>query len=191
MLDGSYELLARRNGSCPPGSPCSRAAGRWRRQRPLGGERHRAGWGGGAVWRCGQEPGPGPSRTRGGRTVTGRSSPCASTHAKVEEGGEAEQARRRHAEMCSALAEDGEEGWSGPEHAAWTRRIEADHDDLRAALRWSIDAGDAALALRLPGSLWEFRSEAGHSVEGRVWRRRRSLGVPPAARARPLRARAT
>ena len=106
---------------------------------------------------------------------------------KLEEGGEAEKVRRRHAEWCRALAEDGEEGWSGPEHAAWTRRIEADHDDLRAALRWSIDAGDAALALRLSGSLWQFWFEAGHSVEGRGWLEEAlSLGGTLAARAKAL-----
>jgi tetratricopeptide (TPR) repeat protein len=104
---------------------------------------------------------------------------------KLQESGEAARVRQRHAEWCLAFAEEGEEGWSGPDHASWTRRIEADHDDLRAALRWSIDAGDAALALRLSGSLWQFWFEAGHSVEGRGWLEEPlSLGGPPAARAK-------
>jgi predicted ATPase/DNA-binding SARP family transcriptional activator/DNA-binding CsgD family transcriptional regulator len=106
---------------------------------------------------------------------------------RLEESGEATKVRRRHAEWCLAFAEEAERGWSGPEHAAWTRRLEADHDDLRAALRWSIDSGDAELPLRLSGALWQFWFEAGYSAEGRRWLEEAlSLGGPPAARAKAL-----
>jgi predicted ATPase/DNA-binding SARP family transcriptional activator/DNA-binding CsgD family transcriptional regulator len=106
---------------------------------------------------------------------------------RLEESGEATKVRRRHAEWCLAFAEEAERGWSGPEHAAWTRRLEANHDDLRAVLRWSIDSGDAELPLWLSGALWQFWFEAGYSAEGRGWLEEAlSLGGPPAARAKAL-----
>jgi predicted ATPase len=72
---------------------------------------------------------------------------------RLQEGGEAEATRHQHALWLLKFAEEAEEGWSGPEHAAWVRRLETEHDNLRAALRWAIDFGEAGLSLRLAGAL--------------------------------------
>ena len=58
---------------------------------------------------------------------------------KLEQSGEAEEARRRHAEFFLGLAEVTETAMRGPEQAAWLDRLEAEHDNLREALlgRWS------------------------------------------------------
>ena len=51
---------------------------------------------------------------------------------------------------------------------SWLDRLERDHDNLRAALRWAIEREDAQLGMRLAWSLqdvWDFR---GHYQEGRA-----------------------
>ena len=75
--------------------------------------------------------------------------------------------RRRHVEWLVDLAETANaEVMSGRDTVAWLDRLEAEHDNLRAALAWLLDSGDAVTALRLASSLrafWEFRS---HLAEG-------------------------
>jgi tetratricopeptide (TPR) repeat protein len=106
---------------------------------------------------------------------------------RLEESGETETTRQRHALWHLRFAKEAEEGWNGAEHAAWVRRLETEHDNLRAALRWAIDSGEAGLSLRLAGALWQFWFEAGHSVEGRRWLEEAlSLGGPPVERAKAL-----
>lgn len=55
--------------------------------------------------------------------------------------------------------------------SARNARLERDHDNLRAALQWSIDRRDRVVALRLTGALWRFWSERGYLSEGRQWLR--------------------
>jgi len=77
--------------------------------------------------------------------------------------------RRRHAAHYAALAETAAPLLTGPEQASWRTRLEADHDNLRAAMRFSLLDGDAETALRLCGSLWRFWLERGYLGEGRAW----------------------
>lgn len=49
----------------------------------------------------------------------------------------------------------------------WLDRVEAEHDNLRAAIEASLDAGDADAALRLPSALFRFWLVRGHWTEGR------------------------
>jgi predicted ATPase/DNA-binding CsgD family transcriptional regulator len=83
-------------------------------------------------------------------------------------GGE-DEARRAHLAYFAALAETAEPELAGPDQAAWLRRLEADHDNLRGALRYSIDAGLGEPALRLTSSLWPFWLARGYLEEGRRW----------------------
>ena len=60
----------------------------------------------------------------------------------VEADGE-RAARERHARAYLALAEDAAGHLWAAGQGAWLDRLALDHPNLRAALRWSIAAGDA------------------------------------------------
>jgi predicted ATPase/class 3 adenylate cyclase len=94
--------------------------------------------------------------------------------------------RERHADFFLRLAEQAYEHRFDAE-AEWSDRLEADHDDLRAALD-RLEAGDLERALELAGALGWFWLTHGHLVEGRG-RLAAALGASDAtgrARARAL-----
>jgi non-specific serine/threonine protein kinase len=76
--------------------------------------------------------------------------------------------RDRHLAWAVGLAEAAEPALLGREQIAWLDRLEAEHDNIRAALRWAGERGDAAAALRLTGNLWHFWDVRGHYVEARA-----------------------
>jgi DNA-binding CsgD family transcriptional regulator/tetratricopeptide (TPR) repeat protein len=88
---------------------------------------------------------------------------------RLEDSGEIEVVRQRHAEFFLALAEDAEPRLRGPEQAAWFKRLDSENDNLRAALTWLLEQGKGELALRLSGALGEFWHVRGHLEEGRRW----------------------
>ena len=83
--------------------------------------------------------------------------------------GELADTQLRHAEYCVELAEAAERELVGPNQAQWFERLEAEHDNLRAALGWCIDHRALDMGARLGGSLWQFWSTRGHPREGRTW----------------------
>jgi len=74
-------------------------------------------------------------------------------HEHLDATGEGDETRRRHAEHYAQFASAAAEGLRGRDEIVWTRRLEAELDNLRAALGWSVAVGDADLALRLVASL--------------------------------------
>ncbi len=112
----------------------------------------------------------------------------------LEAQGEAPNARRLHAEYFAALAEAAEPHLSGADQRAWLERLEREHDNLRAALAWSLGlqvvdeapssaalavtasalidslTGERArLALRIVTALRRFWYYRGYFSEGRRW----------------------
>jgi len=61
--------------------------------------------------------------------------------------------RTAHARFFAALADEADAHLRGPEQLPWFRHLEAERDNLLAALRWLADDGDARSALRLAVSL--------------------------------------
>jgi predicted ATPase/DNA-binding XRE family transcriptional regulator len=112
--------------------------------------------------------------------------------------GELERWRDRQRDWCLALAERALPELTGPHLAMWLERLEAEHDNLRAALGWALDAqaepaaagpeGAAVAGLRLAGALMRFWDRRGHFHEGRNWLNRvlAGAGGPPLVRARAL-----
>ena len=77
--------------------------------------------------------------------------------------------RRRHAAHFLALAERAEPNLGGSQQATWYRRLESDLGNLRAALRWTIDTAETAMAVSLAAALWRFWRMYGGFTEGRRW----------------------
>ncbi len=88
---------------------------------------------------------------------------------KLDEMPESPDLRRRHAAWCLALATEGLPGLKGNEQDAWLARLEAEHDNVRTALRWSLEEGDPETALSLAAAFWEFWYLHGDFTEGRSW----------------------
>ena len=105
----------------------------------------------------------------------------------LELSGPAGDIDRRHAEHFLALAEEADPNLRGSPKT-WLDRLEAEHDNLRAALDCLDVSGESQLALRLAGALWRFWSMRGYSAEGRRRTEDALLADarPTAARARAL-----
>ena len=88
---------------------------------------------------------------------------------KLDESGEADAVRRRHGAFFLAMAEEAETELQGTQQEALLERLETEHDNLRAALQWFLERGEAGPALRLCGALGEFWHMHGHLSEGRRW----------------------
>ncbi|MFN2469898.1 MAG: tetratricopeptide repeat protein [Gaiellaceae bacterium] len=110
-------------------------------------------------------------------------------HERLRESGEADATRTRHSDHFAALAERGAEELSGPDQAAWLRRLEEEHSNVRAALDRLIEAGAADRALGLADSMWRFWAGHGHMTEGRArLAAALALGGSPGPRGMALRA---
>jgi predicted ATPase/DNA-binding CsgD family transcriptional regulator len=88
---------------------------------------------------------------------------------KLAESGGEDDLRRTHAAHYLASAEAAEPELTGPHQVAYLKQLEGDHDNLRAALRYSLDSGSDETALRLASALWNFWLARGYLGEGRRW----------------------
>ncbi|HEY6781523.1 MAG TPA: BTAD domain-containing putative transcriptional regulator, partial [Thermoleophilaceae bacterium] len=86
----------------------------------------------------------------------------------LEEIGEGEAWRRRHAEHCADLAEAVDDEHPASRSGGAWRGLEAEQDNFRAAVDWSHDSGAVDLELRLVGSLAYFWATSDHLREGRA-----------------------
>jgi predicted ATPase/DNA-binding CsgD family transcriptional regulator len=80
------------------------------------------------------------------------------------------ESRSRHRDWYVALAERAQTSLTGSEQLVWLDRLDLEHDNLRAALDWSIKGEtNAEAALRLTGAMWRFWDMRGYISEGRAW----------------------
>jgi predicted ATPase/DNA-binding CsgD family transcriptional regulator len=108
---------------------------------------------------------------------------------KLLESGEQTEFLTRHRDWYLALAERAEPELQGPEQKRWIRRLEAEHDNLRDALGFSLEGRSDEEALRLTAALWWFWHVRGYLSEGRTWLRKAlagSSGAGSRPRARAL-----
>jgi predicted ATPase/class 3 adenylate cyclase len=96
---------------------------------------------------------------------------------------------RAHAEHFLALAMQAEPHLTAADQVAWLDVCDVEHANVRAALRWAVDAGRAEEAQEAAAALWRFWQQRGHLAEGRGWFE--EVLAMPAGRGRsPARARA-
>ena len=102
---------------------------------------------------------------------------------RLDASGQGERLRDRHARFFLELAEMGRPGLERGEQATWTRRLGAEHDNLRVALQHFVEAGDAGLEERLVAAIWKFWFDQGlweETTRAVEHARAMSSGVTPA-----------
>jgi predicted ATPase/class 3 adenylate cyclase len=110
----------------------------------------------------------------------------------IGEGDESEEMQRRHAIFFMRLAEEAEPELTGADQENWLMRLQYEHENIRAALRWAREAGPVdnsmqaeaeqqegagtedeealpptEIGLRTAGALWRFWYVRGYFSEGR------------------------
>ncbi len=76
-------------------------------------------------------------------------------------------AGRRHAHWCLRLAEAAEPELEGAQQATWFARLDAEHENLRAASGWGVANGEPEITLGIDGALWRFWLARGAAAEVR------------------------
>ena len=101
--------------------------------------------------------------------------------------GDSADLRRRHAEFFAQLGEAAQPHLRGPSRL-WLDRVEAEHDNFRSALAWSLE-DDLELGFRIAESLLSFWHLRAHEAEARRWVERAleaTDSLPPTTRAAGL-----
>jgi predicted ATPase/DNA-binding SARP family transcriptional activator len=83
--------------------------------------------------------------------------------------GEEDDLRVRHAAYFAGLAEEGEPELNGPGQDVWAARLDAERDNFRAALAFTLGSGDGLTALRLAGALrrlWQLHADLSEGRAG-------------------------
>ena len=87
---------------------------------------------------------------------------------RLEKSGEVEEVRRRHAAFYLALAEQAEPRIKGWDQGEWLDRLEAENDNLRTAIGWSLEAGETLTAARFGWALGMYWVMRARHTEGRL-----------------------
>jgi len=76
---------------------------------------------------------------------------------RLEESGSGDRMRDRHLDHFLALAEEAAPKLTGPQQASWLARLDAEHENVLAAIRHGEQrAGAGARTLRLTAAIWRF-----------------------------------
>jgi predicted ATPase/class 3 adenylate cyclase len=96
---------------------------------------------------------------------------------KLAESGEGEQIRARHLDCFLKLVQRGENNIYGAGQAEWLQKLEDEHENLNAALEWSLQ-GNVTSGQQLTASLWWAWNEGGHNSEIYSWLERMLAATP-------------
>ncbi len=105
----------------------------------------------------------------------------------LDEAGEVELTRTRHRDHYLRLAETAEPNLMGADEDLWRARLRTEHDNLRAAMAWSRDRGDAEALARMVVALGWFLETPRWMTEFRMWLQCAELRlgeIPPGMAAR-------
>lgn len=81
---------------------------------------------------------------------------------------EAKMVADRHAAAMLELALQAAPELAGAAQRSWLDRLEREHDNMRAALDWSVGTPDPIVATRLASALWRFWQQRGYLNEARA-----------------------
>jgi predicted ATPase len=87
---------------------------------------------------------------------------------RLGEVGETANIRNRHLHLYTALAEQAAPELWGAGQIACLSQLDMEHDNLQAALGWSVEQGSEE-GLRLGTALWQFWVLRGNLAQGRQW----------------------
>ncbi|SFP44520.1 Predicted ATPase [Amycolatopsis arida] len=99
---------------------------------------------------------------------------------RLAEAGESAVIRRAHAEFFAELVEAADPHLRRAEQLLWLDRLDVEHDNINAATRGAIDAGDTRAAIRLVAGAGWYWWLGGHRAEGAELAER-ALAMPGAA----------
>lgn len=89
---------------------------------------------------------------------------------KLAETGELAAMQERHAHYFEVMAEKAASDFFGPHEPKWLVKLEAEHDNLRAALQWCLISDETAQSgLSFIAHLARFWATRGYFTEGRSW----------------------
>jgi predicted ATPase/DNA-binding CsgD family transcriptional regulator len=89
---------------------------------------------------------------------------------RLRTAGEEDALRRRHRDWCAGMARAEAGHWWGPAQREVLERLEAEHENLRAALAYCQETpGEAGAGLAICADSWFFWHAQRHAGEGRRW----------------------
>ena len=88
---------------------------------------------------------------------------------KLAERGDADRVRGAMAAHFAALSAQSALAYTGANQRQWLHAVHAERDNLRAALEWAVDSGDAETGLTIAGGTAWHHWLAGSQVEGLRW----------------------
>jgi predicted ATPase/Tfp pilus assembly protein PilF len=110
-------------------------------------------------------------------------------HERLTDSGEADAVLDRHAQYYMSLAKQAEQELQRSAQSAWHVRLEAELDNLRAAMGWTMEHSQYTCELRIATALWRFWWTHGYWREGLQWVKKGLAGagaIPDALRAKAL-----
>ena len=75
--------------------------------------------------------------------------------------------RSRHRDQFSMLCREAWTHWTDASQPRWLDRLEIDHHNLRAALDWCLENGEADIGCSMASDMWLYWEARGHLTEGR------------------------
>src|SRR5262249_20582927 len=93
------------------------------------------------------------------------------SHARLVAADEVDVLRRQHTAHFASFAQqlEPDANIGGPGRQAALTALERELDNLRAALRWCVEQGEAESGLGIGKALWTFWLARGLLTEGRAW----------------------
>jgi predicted ATPase/DNA-binding CsgD family transcriptional regulator len=86
---------------------------------------------------------------------------------KLRSRGQEQPLRSRHLEHYWKLCRQASEHLTDASQPEWFDRLESDHHNLRAALDWCLEIGEAEIGCAMASDVWLYWEARGHLTEGR------------------------